>query len=240
MSIIELSKYRRRTQNYSITEKESYYNCIIGKEKSTRHRAAPLTGIKVGDVYAMVYKNKDSQYKIEALHFYKDTYTLPQVVDWLDLYNVTAMADNQNTYLIEKCQTLKDISRIDNTFLIIYQKGDKSLEIENEDLLNYIDPIKEEIRKPMDITLILNDEVIDYIPRIKVNKREDILIVNGNCIVADYIDEYNGNVGFYLNSNPSLPISFIFTEETHVYIDIILKDKGKIIIIEYDYEIQLL
>lgn len=239
MSIIELNKYRKKAQNYSIIEKESYYDCLLGKDKH-KYRAAPLTGIKVGEIYAMVYKNKDKMYKIEALHFFKDSFNLPQVVDWLDKYIVISLPDNKNTYLIDKCQSIKDVARIEDTLLLLYKKGDKSLQIEAKDILSYIDSAKEEANRAMDITLILNDEVIDYIPRIKVNKRQDILIVNGNCIVADYIDEYNGNLGFYLNSNPALPVAFIFTEETHVYIDIILKEQGKIIIIEYDYEIQLL
>lgn len=239
MSIIELNKYRKKNQNYSIIEKDSYYDCLVGKEKN-KHKAAPLTAIKVGDIYALVYKNKDKSYKIEALHFFKDTFTLPEVIDWFEHFNIVILPDNQEIYLIENCLDIKEVAIIENTLLILYQKGDKSLEIQKKDLLKYMDSPKEEYKKPMNITLVLNDEVIDYIPRIKINKKEDILIVNGNCIVADYIDEYNGNVGFYLNSNPTLPISFIFTEETHVYIDIILKEQGKIIIIEYEYEIQFL
>lgn len=239
VTVIELNNYRKstNTKKYSIIEKSTYFECIIDKERQGKYKHIPNIGVGIGGVYAVVVKPQGKPHALSSVHFLKDSFKLPEVVEWLDTYSLSILKDDQGSYTINQCKAIRDVVRVEEELLVLYKRGKDSLTI---DYANLTKGGEITTLKPLDVVLIINGEQIDYVPRINIDKNRDVLIVNGNCIVADYIDEYDGNVGFYLKSNPALPTAFIFTEETIIYMEIVEKERGKIYIIEYDYEIHLL
>ncbi|SES97507.1 hypothetical protein [Anaerobranca gottschalkii] len=236
MSVIHLSKYRSNNKKLSILEKSTYFECIINKESEKKGKYPKYQGVKLGEVYFIIEKNKKS-YEVFAIHFPKDIFNLSDVVNWLNKYTYTFMDENIESFVVNDCCEVIEVIKLEGYFLILYQKGNESLIKKEED---FISLIKNHPLRDMKITLVLNGEQIYYIPKIKIDKRKDVLIVNGNCVVSDYIDEFNGNLGFYLQGNPALPLTFIFAEDTVVYIDILEREQGKIFIVEYDYELYIL
>jgi DNA-dependent RNA polymerase auxiliary subunit epsilon len=64
------------------------------------------------------------------------------------------------------------------------------------------------------------------------------VIANGQVVVADYIEDYFGNIGFYQNDNDALPITFLFDEKTPIYIEVRTKSAGsRVCVIERAYSV---
>jgi len=90
------------------------------------------------------------------------------------------------------------------------------------------------------LTIKVNGERIRAIPRIEFDISKDIILSNGNLIVADYLDEYCEGIGFYKDEDPSIPIVFFLDYDTTVEIQIIPKESGsKVYIIEHQYVIDI-
>ena len=87
--------------------------------------------------------------------------------------------------------------------------------------------------------IFLNDEEIEYIPEIEIRLLEDLIISNGHLIVASYIGNYCGCIGFFEEKDDDLPIAWIYDKDTTVYIDIHERENQKIIAVEYNYAINL-
>ncbi len=240
MSIIDLNKYRNRSiSNYSIKEYDSYYECVFVKDYNRKFPNSKCNGIEIKGVYAIILKTPKSDYHLVAIHFFKGDFTLPQVLDWLEQKGIILLPKNKDKFLLKKCKNLIRTTMFEGNPIVLYERGTANLEKSLEELSENISTRSSEEKKGSKIILVINGVQMGYIPRITFDKHKDIILCNGNCIVADYIDEYNGNVGFYLFTNPSLPMSFIFTENTTVYIDIIERENGRMCVVEYQYELFL-
>lgn len=235
MSVIEMDKYRKKGKKYTLSTYDSYYECTFMKDYQHKYSQSQIQGIEIGGVYAIILKTNKGKYYFAAIHFFKGDFTLPESLDWLDKYGIILMEEGKEQQTIRNCERVIDIVPFKNNHLILYKKGTETLKLDYTQLNQ--GQQSEKIDRKTKIVLVLNGEKLDYIPRINFNKQRDVVVCNGNCVVADYIDEYNGNIGFFQDTNPALPISFIFTEKTTVYIDIVEKEKSKIYIVEYDYEI---
>lgn len=85
----------------------------------------------------------------------------------------------------------------------------------------------------------VNGQVVNEIPHIEFDMAQDILISNGNFIVADYIDEYCDSIGIYRNEDTSITVVFFLETHTTINIEISYgKDGSKVCIIEHQYNIE--
>jgi hypothetical protein len=93
-------------------------------------------------------------------------------------------------------------------------------------------------KKPV---IILNGKRIDTVPRIDFDLSKDFILSNGQFIVADYMDDYLGNIGFYRETDPVIPISYYLDNDAPVTIQI---DEGpdgsKICVVEQKYNLEQL
>ena len=244
MSIIDLEKYKQKGKKYNLATYDSYYECTFIKGYQHKYSQDSIYGVEVGGVYAILLKVNKDKLDFAAIHFFKGDFTLPQALEWLENYGIELMEEGKTQQPIKNCDKILDILPYKNNHLILYKKGKETVNLAYQPIYSSSTKVTntsdgEQTEQSTKIILILNGEKLDYIPRIKFNKQKDIVICNGNCIVADYIHGYNGNIGFFLDINPSLPISFIFAEKTTVYIDIIEREHNKICIVEYDYELKI-
>jgi len=55
---------------------------------------------------------------------------------------------------------------------------------------------------------------------------------NGNLVVANYIDDYCGGVGFYVEENDDIPVAWLHDVIGPVYINVFERNKTKVAIVE--------
>ena len=85
------------------------------------------------------------------------------------------------------------------------------------------------------LTILLNGDIVHEVPRIDFKRHQDMIISNGNLIKADYIDKFEGGIGFY-RYDDMLPVTYIIDHQTTVHIDLYkMEDNTQLCIVEYKY-----
>lgn len=236
-------------KNNSIREFGDRYEYCIIKEYENRYEGSICDSIEFDDCFIQILTVK-GEHKLVSIDFSKDLFnSINEVLLYLELYGIKLLKDGER-YVSGASEVLQ-AKKFNGSPIIIYKRGSDKIEIDRDNLVEITEIfIKEEKRintstskirdtiKPIS-KIVLNGQEIDYMPEISINPANDLIICNGNIMVAKYIGDYMGVMGFYGEEGDSLPISWIYDKETMIYIDIHGGEGDKIISIDYNYAIDL-
>lgn len=89
------------------------------------------------------------------------------------------------------------------------------------------------------LNIILNGKQIDFIPEMRLDLTRDLLISNGHIVVARYIGDYSGCLGFFAEEGDCLPVAWIHDTQAEVHIEVYDNKEGKIVVIDHNYVIDI-
>lgn len=237
-------------KNGELREFEERYEFCLIKEYEEKYTDFTLDSIQVGDIFVQILQYKNSSL-IVSYEFLKNQYDLHGIVNWLDQYKVGYLPKSEkSTSYIQGAESILEAIKFRGNILVLYKKGTNRLAIHTDLLpeiteyyaqgLKKIDTSKSKSITNLDSNLkvILNGQELDYVPRIDVNLSHDLIISNGHIMVAKYIDDYEGCVGFYADDS-TLPIAWLHDKNTTVYIDIYEYENGKQVVVDCKYLINL-
>ncbi|MFY0544977.1 hypothetical protein [Brevibacillus sp. H7] len=177
-------------------------------------------------------------------------YDTDRIQEFLEYYTFSYDENDEKGYYVKNTLEIVEGKLFKGKPLVIGRRGRKKLyydvsdfievtaqynqyhQIVNTGQAEIVDMVK---KKPV---IILNGRRIDTVPRIDFDLSKDLILSNGQFIVADYLDDYCGNIGFYSASDPAIPVSYYLDNDTPVYIQI---DEGadgsKICVVKQKYHL---
>lgn len=244
ISMEDLRLKRFIDKNYSIREFGDKYEFCLISEYENKYDDFICDSIQFKDVFVQVL-TVNGEHKLASIDFYKDNYEMTDIMKFLNLYSVKLL--NSDQHQISRCKNVIEAKRFKGTAIILYEKGAEIINVNHEELIEITENfLYDAIRvntatsKPRDSILptskiILNDKEIDYIPEIEISIEHDLIISNGHIMVANYIGDYCGSIGFYAEKDDDLPIAWIHDKNTTVYINEYEEDYQKFVVIDYNY-----
>jgi hypothetical protein len=180
-------------------------------------------------------------------------YDTDRIQEFLEYYTFSYDEKDEKGYYVKNTLEIVEGKLYKGKPLVIGRRGGKKLYYDASDFIevtaqysNYhqiVNTGQAEIvdmdeKKPV---IILNGRRMDTVPRIDFDLSKDLIISNGQFIVADYMDDYCGNIGFYSASDPAIPVSYYLDNDAPVYIQIdVGADGSKICVVEQKYNLDRL
>lgn len=244
VKIDELRKKRIEGITNNIREFEDRYEYCFIMDYEEKYSDFEVNAIPLLDIQVVLLEI-DEKLELACIEFPKSNFNIEQIITWIQCENVYFGNREKANHTIERCGRLLKGIKFKGNVIAIYEKGNKSitLDINNYDEItetynfefNKIDTTKSK-KLQNGLSIILNGQLVNEIPRIDFERDKDFLISNGNLIIADYIDDYCGGIGIYRHEDTSLPIVFFIDTNTTVYIDLYEKEDGsQVCIIEHKY-----
>lgn len=247
--LIYMDDYRLKkniAKSHSLREFGDRYEYCFVKNYENIYHGYEFDSIEIGAVFVQLVTLKE-KCKIVSIDFGKDLFDIEDSLMYLDFYGIKLLNEDEN--VITDVGHIVEAIKFKGNPIVFYEKGRDIVTIKRDELTEVTDKfIAKEQRininssKDRDsiapkLRIFLNDNEINYIPEIEIDPRKDLLISNGNIIVASYIGAFCKTIGFYNNKGDSLPIAWIYDKETTIYIDVYKSNNSKIINIEYEYSI---
>ncbi len=234
-----------------LREYPDYYEYCVIQEYENKYSEFQIHAIQLADVFVRLLENQ-GQLKFVSIQFPKTEFHLSTVYSWLYDKAVYVSEEKSASGVISNGFQLINKVLFKGHSIVLYEKGNKNLSFDMDGCVevsqvydsyhlittasNAVEVFPEE---PSKVPLFFNGEKVASVPRIDFNIEEDLIISNGHIMVADYIEDYCGNIGFYQKENPHLPISFPLDDQNPIYIHVIMKEDGsKIYVFEQEYTIQ--
>lgn len=205
--------------------------------------------INIKDVFAVVVEEKGEMIFV-AIQFPDDKFNTDSIIEWVSNYEIIIPDKTKDAANEIKCEEIVKGVLFKGNPLILVKKGKNSVSYDPLDFVEVMDEfaasaeivnmghsknINLEQHKKR-IRIMLNNEALDAIPRIDFDLTRDLMIVNGNVLVADYIDKYGDTVGFYNSENDLLPVAFVLDDDTTVNINIEEREDGsRLCVVEFGY-----
>lgn len=246
--INELMEKRIKSIVNKIREFEDTYEYCFVMDYEEKYldfevHAVPLTNVQV------VLLEIEEKFELASIEFSKSNFNIEQVITWVQCEDIYFGDRKKGNHMIDRCSRILEGIKFKGNVIAVYEKGNKSVTAD----INNFDEITEKYNVQFDkidttkskklqkgLSLILNGELVNEIPRIDFKRNKDMLISNGNLITADYIDEYSGGIGIYRYDDESVPIVSFIDTNTTVYIDLYEKvDGAQVCVIEYKYIIDI-
>jgi hypothetical protein len=248
MNIGEFRAKKLRNITKNIREYSDRYEYCLISEYEEKFDQFQAHSIQLGDIFVVLLETEEKVVLV-SLEFYKDRFERDDIVAWFNFLKIYMGRQDHEKHVINNVSRVCEVIKFKGNLIVSYYKGYLTQEIDPDDydeitetfLLNQQD-IDTRKSKPINegLTIKINDRIVDKIPRIEFDMSKDIVLSNGNFIVADYIDEYCGSIGFYKEEDNSIPIVFFLDHETMIDIQIISKeDDSKICIVEHQYLIDI-
>lgn len=246
INIEDLRLKRLMDKNHCIREFGDRYEYCFIKEYENKYENFTSDSIKFEDIFVQILTVND-EHKLVSIDFSKKMFKLDEVLSYLNLYGVKLLKEGE--LKINKGNRILEAKRFEGTPIVVYERGTDSIHINHEELIEITEEfvynqqrINTANSKPRDSTvpkskIFLNGEEIDYVPEFDISVEQDLIISNGHIMVANYIGDYFGCIGFYEEKDYPLPISWIFDKNTTVYIEIYEKEEQRIIVIDHNYAI---
>lgn len=229
---------------------DRYEYCII-KEYEERYDMENCDSIQIDNVFAQILQINNGKRILVSIDFSKEVFTKRDLVLWLDKYEII-FVDDDDIDFIHDANSIIEALKFNSKPIILYEKGKNKIYFNRKNIVEITEAYlsnKQEIdtNKSKDVSslhedtkIIYNGEKTNIVPRIEFDlSRGDIIISNGHVIVADYIDDYCGCVGFYSRQDSSLPIAWLHDSDTTIYIDVYEREKQKIAVVEAKYIIDI-
>ena len=250
MNLINLDAYRQKAylkrKSKSFREFDDYYEYCFLRNNEYDFPDYLSNSVQLNNINAVVME-KRAKMILYAVQFPKERFTLSQIVEWMQEYYIYLETKKElNTSIGDAEEIIQGVLYKGNP-LILYKKGKKTLpynphnfiEITEEytNLQTEVSPRRsKELNLDNQLKVVVNGKEVEGIPRLDFDLLTDLIISNGNLMVADYIDEYEGTIGFFSNEDPLIPVSFIIDQETTVYIQIEKQENGSFIcFVEHGY-----
>jgi len=245
-NIWTLSDFKNQKLNNfknNIHEYPDRYEYCVKAGYLEKYDGFQLHSIQLGDIFPILLE-LENKIMLVAIEFYKTLFNLEQVLTWLDGCNVYIGRAGQESYKINKCSQVSKVRKFKGHVVATYAKGNQIVELSassiKEITKNYrycyqrINIWKAKDR-PSGVTVLLNGYYFKGIPKLEFSRPRDILISNGNRIMADYIDSYEDGLGFYRKEDSINPVVFLL-DNTIVEIQITERNNGgKICVVKSKY-----
>jgi len=236
----ELADLRHKKYNNNLREFPEYYEFSIIKNYEDKYENFTAHGIPLEQINLQIFELKD-RIVLVSIEFSKEHFDLENVYIWLSRYNVILGEKGKNVNSILNADKIIMGLRFKGNPIILYEMGRRKVSYTSEDFVEITDsfsfqPQKIDTANSKKVTtglcIIMNGKQLKEIPRIDLY--QNLLICNGQCILADYMDEFCGTLGFFKNNSP-LPITYVADKVTTINID--YEDSGwsSRYIVEYDY-----
>ncbi len=249
-NIIDIYDMRRKNtlKNNSIREFDNRYEyCLIENYKNMNDEFK-IDRIEIGDVFLQILTDRYN-IRIVSIEFLKKDFTVSKMVNWLYLYSIKLL--NTNEEKIENAYEIIRGLRFKGRPIILYRNGKDRLyintvsfpEITNkfESNTQIVDTSKsKKIYSQEKLNqIVFNGRRISYIPEIRIDLTRDLLISNGHIIVATYLGDYMGAVGFFYNEGDCLPVAWIHDKNAKVFIDVYKRENSTIVVVEHSHYIDI-
>lgn len=231
-----------------VREFKEYYEYCIVESYEECYEDFEVHMVPLKDI-GIVLLQVGEEIKFVAIQFTKKEFNIDKIYTWMQLFEVYFNESTKQLSKVKDCGQILEGIRFKEHLLLIHSKGNQVVTVDSneyEEITNKWDVIFEPVdtgeSKPIvkGLCIKLNGEILEEVPYIEINQPNDILISNGNLIVADYIDEYCGGIGIYRNDDPCIPVAFFLDNNTTIEIEIYTKeDKSKICVIEHRYIIDV-
>lgn len=243
----ELMKKRIEGIVNNIREFEDRYEyCLImdyeDKCLDFEIHAVPLSDVQV------VLLEIDEKVELASVEFSKSNFNIEQIVTWIQSEEIYFGDRKKAKHIIDRYSGIQAGIKFKGNVIALYEKGNKTVTLDTDNFHEITETFNVEFYKidttkskklQNGLSIILNGDLVNQIPRIDFERPKDMLISNGNLIKADYIDEYCGGIGIYRYDETEPIISFIDANTT-VYIDLYKKTNGaQLCVIEYKYIIDI-
>lgn len=227
IKITDLRKKRLAKSSSRIREYEDRFEyCLVNKYEE-KYETFEAHSVQLGSVFPQLL-DLGSRVVLVSIDFYKDQFTFDDIVNWLDQYKIYCGAREQKVYSLNNAHEIIQGLRFKGIPLVLYSLGNLYIKLEPTDYREvttdfvYSD-CKVDTRMAKDLNaqlkIMFNGKVFDQVPRIDINAEEDLLVVNGIGLNADYIEDFNGKVGFY-QKETTKPVAHLVGNEEVIYISI--------------------
>lgn len=247
-NLLNINEYRLNKvigQGNSIREFEDRYEYCIMDGYDKKYDKFTCHSIDLGDIFVEIV-TVEGDHKLASIGFPKDIFNYIQdIPDYLDFYSIKLLKNGRNT-IYKACDYWSGV-KFRGTAIVVYEKGLGTFNIDLDELPEVTELFdkkkyrvnRSSLRVKTNITskpnIFLNSLELDFVPEIEIDLNKDLIIANGHVILAGYIGDYEGHVGFFKNKDDELPISWIHDSEATVFIDFYNPGEGRVIVIEYSY-----
>lgn len=226
---------------------DRYEYCII-KDYEHKYQDFHCDSIQIRDVFVQLLTIQ-GQRLICSIDFPKKKFDLRSMPHWISFKNIKIIEEYETK--IKDAHSVIQGFKFRGTPVVMYRKGHNNVSIIKDHLPEITESfIEEEVRVDtrnskkvtsiyQKLEIIFNGEPIDYIPEIRLDLTKDLLVSNGHIIVAEYVGDYGGYIGFFEREGYDLPVVWIHDNETKIYIDIHTKGDKKAVIVQCNYSIDI-
>lgn len=249
-NIIDIYDMRRKNtlKNNSIREFDNRYEYCLIENYENMIDEFKIDSIEIGDVFIQLLTDRYNM-RIVSIEFLKKDFTVNQIVNWLYLYSIKLL--NTNEEKIENAYEIIRGLRFKGRPIIIYRNGKDTLYINTVSFPEITNKFKSNIQR-VDTSkskkiysqeksnqIVFNGRRVSYIPEIRLDMAKDLLISNGHIIVATYLGDYMGAVGFFDREGDCLPIAWIHDTNAKIFIDVYKRENRTIVVIEHSHSIDI-
>ncbi|WP_029332518.1 hypothetical protein [Exiguobacterium oxidotolerans] len=201
MKRIQIADFDRRLPGRELRETTHYYEVIFMKDYEEMYPSTQVRTIQLADICVNLIVMPEQTYLVSAL-FLKPV-EVTDVVAWIQLYTISFAQADASGYYVEQADEILEIVLYQGNPIVIATRGDDRLYYATKGAIEVRRATNEGIgKKPL---LYLNGEAWFGVPRLEFNPKQDELHVNGTFLFADYMDAYQGHVGFFRQATPDLP-----------------------------------
>ncbi|WDL98453.1 hypothetical protein [Alicyclobacillus sp. ALC3] len=232
-------------------EFEDYYDYCFVDDYEEKYDRFQVHSVQVGDVFVGILEEK-GRFVLVSVQFFKERFSVTRIGNWIDKMGIHLEEHVCMSVDVSNASKIVAGLRFKGRPLVVYEKGQQTLRYDLSDSVEVSDIYKSynsivnpasrnevEVDPPCKATIFYDGERVYSVPRIEFDLSRDVIISNGQVIVADYIEDYCGTIGFWQEDNAALPVTFFYDDETPIYINIRTRQGGsKVCVIEQDYKVQ--
>lgn len=232
MKRIQIADFDRRMPSIELRETTHYYEAVFVPDYEAHYPSTQVRTIQLADICVNLIVMPNETHLVSAL-FLKPV-EVTDVIAWMRLYTISFAQADASGYYVEQADEILEIVLYQGNPIVIATRGDDRLYYETKGAIEVRRATNEGIgKKPL---LYLNGEAWFGVPRLEFNPKQDELHVNGTFLFADYMDVYQGHVGFFRQATPDLPIVLLVGQ---AIIEMELTenpDGSRILVIEQPYD----
>lgn len=202
MKRIQIADFDRRMPPLELREMDDYYEAVLVSNYDELYPSTQVRTIQLADIYVNLVMTSEGAHLVSAL-FLKPV-EVPDIVAWMQLYTIGFATADTTGYYVEQADEILEIVLYQGNPIVIATRGTDRLYYETEGAIEMRRESSEVIgKKPL---LYLNGEARFGVPHLEFNPSQDEIHVNGTFLFADYMDTYQGHVGFFRKTDPDLPV----------------------------------
>lgn len=252
MMVEDFNEYRRKMvlANDNIRKNENNYEYCVVKNYETLFEFEEAHAVQLENVFAN-FLEVDNRLVFVSILFPMARFDVDDIISWTGNYAVHFDSKGAVAGKISGAKEIISGLKFRGYPVIMYQKGRSSIDYDSADFVEVTEDyiyyhevnsflaIKPITADEPELEIYLNGEQIYEIPRIEF-EQENLIVCNGTFLVADYMDDYFGCIGFFDLRDETLPVAWIQDKNTIVHIDLQENDEfGQVCILKFAYELDI-